>query len=105
LAGVAAEITISRPSAVWRDRLRAYKLVVDGNVVASIGPGKAEAVRVSAGHHRIWVKIDWCHSPMLEIDLEDGGRASFSVRPNGPLVFVLLYVTIFRARYLDLQQN
>jgi len=100
---MSAEITIARPPAVWRDRLRAYELMVDGYPVASVNPDESETVPVVAGHHSVWVKIDWCRSDVLDVDLCDGERAVLTCRPNGPLLLGVLFSVFLRTRYLSIQ--
>ena len=51
--------------------------------------------------------IDWCHSNTLEIEVIPDGRQVFEVGSNisvWGLLFVLLYVTIWKARYLYLRE-
>jgi hypothetical protein len=100
---VSAEIIVTRASSAWRDRLRAYKLVVDGTSLASVSQGQTEAVSVAPGRHRVWMKIDWCRSQIVECDLSEGDTARFDCRTGGPFVLALLYVTVWRSRYIDLQ--
>jgi hypothetical protein len=90
---------------MWRDRIRAYKVVVDGEVVASIGAGETQTVAIAPGRHRVWAKIDWCRSRAHEIDVAEGSRATFTLRPNGPLLLAIVYATILAPRYLDLRQD
>ena len=90
---------------MWRDRLRAYKLIVDGRAVAAVRSGEEQTVAVEPGSHRVWTKIDWCRSQILDVDLEEGDRAVLRCRPNGPLLLVFLYATFLRTRYLDLQRE
>ena len=100
---MSATITVRRQPSLWRDRLRAYKLVVDGSSVASVGQGETKDVAIEPGHHRVWMRISWCRSRMLDIDLQDGGHARLMCRANGSPLLVILYITVFGARYIDLQ--
>ena len=100
---MSAEIRVTREPSRWRDRLRSYKLVVDGSTVASLKEGDTGVVTVGPGAHRVWMKIDWCRSSILDVEMEEGGTASFTCRPNGSLWMILLYATVLRKRYLVLE--
>lgn len=51
----------------WRDRLRSYRVYVDGIRVARIRAGQTITLPVDTGEHRLQVRIDWCRSPVLAI--------------------------------------
>jgi hypothetical protein len=100
---VSAAITVTRTPAIWRDRLRAYAIVVDGDAKGSIRGGETTTIEVDPGRHRVRTKIDWCRSADVEFELRERDEAILLCRPNGSVVSVLLYVTIWCTRYLDLQ--
>jgi hypothetical protein len=78
-----SSIAFYRPPAVWRDRLRAYQLVVDGYVVGEIRPGQVLRVPVSPGRHEVHARIDWTGSKRWVVDAVDGSEARFRVEPAG----------------------
>src|SRR2546428_1532242 len=45
-----------------RDKLRHYRLLVDGDGAGIIAEGQALDLRVSTGEHRLRMKLDWCNS-------------------------------------------
>jgi len=49
------------------------------------------------------MRIDWCRSPTHAVDLAEGQRAVMICRPNGSIFLILIYITILRARYIDLR--
>jgi hypothetical protein len=102
-----AEIVITRPDERWANRLRAYKVHVDGNVAATLGRGEEARVTVSGGRHRIRATLDWGSSPSLDLELGENDRAHVVCRsgfePSLARPKALLYITVWRKRYLDLQ--
>ena len=102
-----AEIIVSRPDEAWANRFRSYKVFVDGKAAASLGRGQESTIEVTAGRHSLRATLDWGSSPTVEVELAEGDRAyvlcqsgfKFSLaRPRA-----LLYITIWRKRYLDLR--
>jgi hypothetical protein len=98
-----SEIIVTREQADWRDQSRSYSLVVDGSKVASIKPGETKRVSVEPGRHRIWMRLDYCRSPILEVDVDERSPARFICRPGGKFGLTMLYATVWRARYIDLR--
>jgi hypothetical protein len=102
-----AEIVVSRPAERWANRLRSYKIVIDGQTLATIGRGEDATVAVAAGRHRVRAKIDWGRSRDIDLDLGENDRAYLLCQSafQSSLIFprAWLYVTLWRNRYLDLQ--
>jgi len=102
-----AEIIVSRPDERWANRVRSYKIVVDGEVLASLRRGEDATVPVAPGHHKVRAKIDWARSRDIDLDLGENDRAYLicqsAFRPSLIVPRAMLYVTIWRKRYLDLQ--
>ena len=101
-----AHITIQRGKS-YADRLRAYKVVVDGVVVASVRAGQSVTVPVSAGSHALGLRIDWCGSEELQFEVRTGERITFECGSSlaGWRVWLALLYVIFRTReYLWLRR-
>jgi hypothetical protein len=79
--GVSA-ITLSRVGGGWRDRLRRYRVMIDGEQVASIKPGERVELPVTPGPHTISLKISWAGSPPLEVDLAPDEMATLECAPG-----------------------
>lgn len=77
-------------------------MVVD-KTLASVKQHETKEVTVESGHHRVWMRISWCRSEILDNDVQDGGKIRLVCRGNAPPGQALLYVTSFRSRYIDLQ--
>jgi hypothetical protein len=85
---------------------RAYKVVVDGNVVGEIHNGESKDFDVAPGTHNLMLKVDWCHSRELPFDLSPGRDLEIDCTPSarGWAVLLSLYFVLFkRTDYIDLQ--
>jgi hypothetical protein len=65
-----SQIIISRTSQRV-DSLREYEIYVDGQKINTIGPGEKKTLEVSQSNHEIYIKIDWCKSKKLNINLTE----------------------------------
>jgi hypothetical protein len=103
---VRAEVSVYRASESWRDRLRAYSLVIDGAVVEKVKRGESATVAVTPGEHTVWMKVDWCRSRIFRIELSDNERVTLTARSGiRSLLLGLLYITIWRTRYIELEEQ
>jgi hypothetical protein len=93
-----SSIAFYRPPAVWRDLLRAYRLVVDGYAVGEVRPGQVLRVQVSPGRHEVQARIDWTGSRRWVVHVIDGGEARFKVEPAGN--FLMLWQVLGTESYL-----
>jgi hypothetical protein len=98
-----AEIVVRRNSAFWQDRGRKYRVFVDDEEATVVGRGEEVRIPVDAGRHVVHLKIDWCKSPSVEIQVEAGAVEVLECGPNCKPLLELLYVTVFRNRYLWLR--
>jgi hypothetical protein len=67
-------IVVARDRHAWRDRARSYRIVVDGEPVASIKRGQRVEVPVTEGHHQVLARINWGASAAVDVDLRPGGK-------------------------------
>lgn len=67
-----ANIVVERETAARVDRLRSYRIVIDGATVGRIGPGETRQFATEARQHEVWVKIDWCRSGAVRVVLQPG---------------------------------
>jgi hypothetical protein len=68
---------------VWRDRIRAYRVKIDGVQAGSLRAGETLDFAVSPGDHTVQVAIDWCTSPLREVRVGDGQTAQLTCRSGG----------------------
>lgn len=97
-------LIISREKSYWGDILRKYNVMVDGQCMAQIENGGTAQIDIPPGRHKVWVAIDWCRSPKLEIDITDGEDQTFQCGPNVQPLLTLIYVTFLYASYLRLKR-
>lgn len=78
-----ATIQVSRAAAPWRDRGRAYKIVLDDRVVGDVRDGQEFRLTLPAGTHTVRIKIDWSGSAPLPFSVSPGETAMFACEPAG----------------------
>jgi hypothetical protein len=101
---MSSAIEVERSPDLWPDRLRKYKVLVDGTVVGSIGPGESLVATVDAGSHEVRAKIDWCGSEGVSVEVGSNETARLSVRSGVRSVFLLpLYLSVRRNRYITVE--
>jgi len=96
-------LVIRREKNVWQDRLRSYRVIVDGREVGQVANDAVLTARVEPGAHLVQLQIDWCHSNRLEISIAPGETKTLECGPNAKPWTGLLYVTILRYKYLWLR--
>jgi len=58
----------------WADRLRAYTVELDGEVVGTVGNGESKQFDVRPGVHEMQLRLDWGLSlDLSEIVVASGG--------------------------------
>lgn len=65
-----ATIRLKRTSE-YNNRLRDYKIFIDGQQVGTIANGETKDFPATVGQHIITAKIDWCSSPDISIELKE----------------------------------
>jgi hypothetical protein len=76
-------IHVQREVAPWRDRHRAYTLVLDGQIVGQLRQGESLDTTVAAGKHTVAIKIDWAGSRPYSFSIGEGESVHFVCSPNG----------------------
>ena len=64
-------------------RFRKLKILVDGEIVASVGGSDSASIAVAPGHHSVTVKMDWVESQPLELDVTDGETVNIVATSSG----------------------
>ena len=108
-----AEIVVRRASGYRVDRRRAYRIFIDGRKSGTIKPGESKTIEASPGHHELQLRLDWCSSEKVAINLGDDEEAKFLCRPriteNGVNLKVgvqgLFRTTFGRKGYIDLSPD
>jgi hypothetical protein len=97
-------IRIKRDSG-YADRLRAYKVVLDGTIVGDIRNGQQLELKVAPGKHRLQLKIDWGSSNMVDFEINDRDL-EFQCGSNlrgFKILLAIFYATIFSNQYIWLK--
>jgi len=61
----------------YADRLRDYRVLLDGAEIGRIGNGGQKSFEIGPGHHQLMIKVDWGRSNIIVFDLADGESAQF----------------------------
>lgn len=78
-----AIVRLKRKPARLRDRVRSYRVLIDGTLVGRIRDGETADFAVRAGRHDVRVKLDWTRSQVLPLDVPPGGIAQVDCGPAG----------------------
>jgi len=92
--------------ASWANRLRKYKVILDGEEVGSIGESGTFEYPINPGLHTLYLQIDWCRSNKLEFEIENNEILKFKcggVR-NFKFFAIIWYITFKRTSYLWIKQ-
>lgn len=81
-ASAGGVITLSRAASGWRDRLRRYQVIVDGERVATIKRGECLDLPVTPGWHTVHLQISWARSPQLGLDVPPGEVVALECAPG-----------------------
>ena len=73
-----ARIVLTR-SAEWMNRMRNYRVIIDGQKAGVIGNGATEEFRVAPGEHKVICKVDWCSSREFDVRIDNGETAYLHV--------------------------
>jgi hypothetical protein len=55
----------------YADKMRAYKVLLDGTEIGNIRQGESKQFPVQEGKYTLQLKIDWCTSEPITFDLAD----------------------------------
>ncbi|MCK4911596.1 MAG: hypothetical protein KAR83_08125 [Thermodesulfovibrionales bacterium] len=89
------------------DALRAYKIILDGNVIGEIKNGQEIEFDLPPGKHEISLKIDWCGSNCIEFEC-DVDTVEFECGSNlqgWRMLLVFIYIIFHRNKYIWLRMN
>jgi hypothetical protein len=96
-----AIVRVTRVTAPVQDRLRSYRVELDGIVVGKLGSGETTDFDVAPGHHRIRIRASWTGSQALSFQVKKGAVAHFECQPNGHSVSALVEVFTSLTRHGD----
>jgi hypothetical protein len=100
---MSARIHIERDRGGYVDLLRAYEVVVNGEVRAKLRPGDKAAIEIDPGVAEIFMKIDWCRSRLIRKDLAPGSELRIRCWPRS--LFTAFYAVAFaRDDYVQVEE-
>ncbi len=82
LAALRAELIVHRISH-YRDTLRAYKVLFDGNPVGEVRDGRTSSFLASPGTYVVRMKLLWITSAPLEVELTTDAPVEVTCGPCG----------------------
>ena len=97
-----ARIQIHRRRKPWTDRLRSYKVRIDGEEVGRLRLGDEKTFEVQPGRHEIQLAIDWTRSEPVLLELADGDKARLVCHGRNPFL-ALYWITAGQDRYIALE--
>jgi hypothetical protein len=97
-----ARLVLTREPKAWRDGGRSYGLIVDGEKVAKIRRGQHLEHPLAPGEHEIYMKISWCRSPVVRINVSPGDVIRLHCAPGGPATEALGDVLVGSKGYISL---
>ncbi|MEU9019486.1 hypothetical protein [Actinomadura sp. NPDC048394] len=98
--GGTVRVTFLRPPGGYRDRIRAYRLIIDDTFCGKIKRGGQVSVDVEPGEHVARAVIDWTGSPPVAFTAVPGEPVWIRVAPAGNSLQVWQAWTT--TRYLEL---
>lgn len=97
---ILTHLVIRRDKVIWQDRGRSYRVIVDGKELAEIANRAQVQIPVKPGQRLVQLKIDWCQSKALKVNVEAGKTVVLECGPNSTPLLALVYITLFRKKYL-----
>jgi len=77
-----AILVIKRSDEVRKDRVRAYRIMLDDNELGRIKAGSTEKFVIQTGNHSLRLKIDWTGSPDVSFEIGESETIEFECEPN-----------------------
>jgi hypothetical protein len=83
-AGLDGQLEIVRPKRGSVDLFRAYHVMVDGHDMGEVRRGQAHRLWIAPGLHEVHLVIDWCRSPMVNVEVDPGETVTLLCWPTYP---------------------
>jgi hypothetical protein len=87
-----SKIIITRKSE-WLNRLRGYRIFIDGNESGKVGNGSSEEFVTDAGLHKVQCKVNWYGSREFEVETKPG-EVSYLLVKSGMKYFWIFYILL-----------
>lgn len=89
----------------YADNLRAYEIFVNGAKAGEIRAGSSVSLPLENGASRIFLKIDWCRSNEIELNLRDAETADLYCGNKAGVILGIYYIVFAPDRYLWLKTD
>ena len=99
-----AYVEIERDANLWRDRVRAYRVYIDGTETGRIRRGSTWKLAIPPGPHHVRLSIDWGRSRQVDFDVQPGETARFRCGPSAGSWRIIYDMTIGWSRYISLRR-
>jgi hypothetical protein len=86
-----------------QDREYPYRVLVDGRQRAEVGNDSTVQIGLTPGEHRVELRVKWCGSREMPFTIQPGEIVRMECRPNVRPLLALLYITLWRNRYISLE--
>ena len=96
-------VLVIRRQASSQDREYPYRVTVDGRQRAEVGDDSTVQIGLTPGDHRVALRVKWCGSRELPFSIAPGEIVRMQCRPNVRPLLALLYITLWRNRYIALE--
>ncbi len=70
----------------YRDTIRSYQVLIDGQVVGRIKEEKTETFTLRPGSYEVRLRLLWIFSPRVQVELPPGGEVHMICGPNGGIL-------------------
>lgn len=97
-------IVVERTLALWQDRARSYRVFVDGKERGRVANGSTVGIAVAPGSHVVTMKISWCRSKELRVDVGPDSTCRLKCGPNSTPLLAVLYPIFFYSDYIWLRE-
>jgi len=97
-----SKIRVTRDSG-YVDRIRKYKVICDSELIGEIGNGESLEFDVSPGQKEVFLKVDWCRSNKIRIDVPPDDTVSVVGGSNlrgSKLFLAIFYILYMPHKYL-----
>jgi hypothetical protein len=98
-------IDITRADGYWADRLRAYKIYIDKSFRSTIRAGGSQRIEVEPGHHTVRMRIDYCRSRPLDVEVGQGQVVILRCWPNVRAYNWPFFATLGCSHYIALRNQ
>jgi len=93
MSEVFGRIILERKSQ-WLNRLKSYRVEIDGTEAGKVSNGTAEEFEVPGGNHTIACKVNWCSSNNYDFEVKPGETVYLNVK-SGMKYFWPVYAVFF----------